>query len=135
MVLHWLPGPLELLRRWKGWLKLGGRLYVALPVEGSFQEWRDLCLRAGVKDGLWSFPEANFADEIVQEAEQKNLLISYSSALEFLQRLKSIGAATSAPNHRPSGLGAMRALLRNAPRPFAVTYQILYLEIRASDSI
>jgi malonyl-CoA O-methyltransferase len=135
MALQWLPHPQAALRRWRGWLKPNGRLCVALPVLGSFQEWRDVCAMAGVKDGLRRLPAADFVGPFAAGVEYKDFVVSYSSAVEFLRRLKSIGAATPDEDHRPVGIVAMRALLAMAPRPFTVTYRIAYMTMSSPRSI
>ncbi|MDX2028829.1 MAG: methyltransferase domain-containing protein [Alphaproteobacteria bacterium] len=131
MMLHWLPQPREALRRWQGWLKPDGHLYVALPMEGSFREWRDLCREEGLQDGLWRLPKADFADGIARRMEHKTLSVTYSSAHAFLRYLKMIGAATPHPAHEPVTASRMRGLLGKAVKPFRVSYQILYLEAAA----
>ncbi len=135
MMLHWLPQPIEALKRWQGWLKPQGRMYVALLVEGSFQEWRDLCRSMNVKDGLWVMPPPGFAGDLVSRTEQQTLSVNYPSARDFLHRLKATGAATPRPDHRPVGAVAMRRLLSHASQPFPVTYQVLYMEIPSQGSV
>lgn len=134
MMLHWLPDPLAALRRWQGWLKPEGNLYVALPVEGSFQEWRDLCTKAGLSTGLWILPRADFAEGISRQYQQKNYVVTYDSVLDFLRGLKAIGATTPRPGHEPLGAGGMRQLVRGASKPFQITYRILYLRLPANES-
>lgn len=135
MMLHWLPNPYEALRRWQGWLKPQGRLYVALLTEGTFQEWRDLCLTANIVDGLWPMPRVDFANMLLSNLEQQSIEVSYTSAHEFLRRLKIIGATTPRPDHTPLSAPILRRLLKKAPQPFIATYRVLYIEIQSLDSI
>jgi malonyl-CoA O-methyltransferase len=134
-MLHWLPQPYEALQHWQNWLQPEARLYVALLTEGSFKEWRDLCRIAGLKDGLWPMPPANFAHDLAAHTKQEIISISYPTAGDFLHRLKSTGAATPRQGHMPFSIPMMRRLMTNAPRPFTISYEILYLELKAiSDS-
>jgi len=128
MVLHWLPTPRDVLARWLKGLKPQGRLFAALLVDGSFQEWRNLCLQENLPEGIWPFPPANFAEGLPVKTELQPLKVAFPSAQDFLQRLKTIGAATPRPDHRPVGTPAMRRLLRRAPAPFSVTYNVLYID-------
>jgi len=129
MMLHWLPQPRVALKRWQGWLKPGGKTCTALLIDGSFQEWRDLCGKAGIKDGLWVMPHDNFADGLSARSTIHTLKITYPSAQFFLRRLKSTGTATPRPGHTPENPAVLRRLLRKAPQPFTTTYRVLYLEI------
>jgi malonyl-ACP O-methyltransferase BioC len=129
MMLHWLPDPMAALERWRGWLHPGGAMHVALLTQGSFNEWRDLCRKAGTKDGLWPMPAENFAAEI--SAHHYDLRIAYPSAQDFLRRLKAIGAATPHPHHKPVSTAALRRAFATSPRPFIATYRVLVLKIPA----
>jgi malonyl-CoA O-methyltransferase len=135
MALHWLADPHAVLRRWQRWLKPGGLLSVALLVEGSFQEWGDICRMAGREDGLWPMPPADFADDLAVHTEQQTMSVTYRSAQDFLRRLKVTGAAAPRPGYRPARCGTMRQLLAAAPSPFMATYQVLYLDVASPDSI
>jgi len=135
MMLHWLPRPEQALRLWQSWLQPRGRMYVSVLTEGSFEEWRELCARMGVQNGLWPMPQTHFIDALDVNIERQIMPITHASAHAFLQRLKSIGAATPHPNHRPLGTASMRRLLREAPTPFTATYQILYIESSSSADV
>jgi malonyl-CoA O-methyltransferase len=135
MALHWLLNPLAALLAWKNGLRPRGRMHVAVLVEGSFQEWRDLCEAEGLQDGLWPVPKENFTAGFASAAEQEIVRIDYQSARDFLDHLKIIGAATPRSDHRSFGIKAMRRLLDRAPQPFTVTYKVLYLELSSPISI
>ena len=125
MMAQWLPEPAAALRRWTEWLAPGGHLAVALPIAGSFHEWRTLCQSQGLRDRLWPLPRvAPFAD---METEQKTLTVVYDSAQDFLGTLKRIGASTPHPDHTPLKVAQMRRVLKSASQPFPVTYRILYV--------
>jgi malonyl-CoA O-methyltransferase len=127
MALHWLADPPAALIRWQKWLKPQGRLFVALLIEGSFQEWRDLCAASGIADSLWPFPRADFAKGLAAKTDLQEMSIAYASAENFLHRLKAIGACSPKPGAKPLATSLMRRLLDDAPQPFAVTYRVLYL--------
>ncbi len=129
MALQWLPSPRRVLERWRRWLGPDGALHVALPVEGSFREWRDLCARIGIGDGLWPMPPGDFAESLSCDVERRTIVADHVSAQDFLHSLKRIGAATPRPGHRPASPQVMRQLLKSASRPFPVTYEILFITI------
>jgi len=132
MALHWITDPRAMLMKGRGWLAPQGKLHVALPVAGSFRQWRDLCAREGIEDGLWNLPAEDFADGLAVSGERQSIEVEYPSAHDFLRRLKAIGAATPRVEHRPAPVPALRRLLMRAPRPFAVNYDLQYLELAAA---
>ena len=129
MMLHWFPQPAQILRRWQRWLTPQGRLCVAVPVAGSLGSWRELCEEAGVSHGLWSFPPADFADGVTFDRSLRQHAASYGSVLEFLRSLKKSGGSTARDDHRPVSAAALRRLFHKAPRPFGVSYHVLYAQI------
>jgi malonyl-CoA O-methyltransferase len=131
MALHWLPDARAALGRWQSWLKPEGRLFAALPVEGSFHQWRDLCRRHDAGDGLWVLPSADFADDMAARMTQEDRTIAYPSAKDFLRYMKLTGAATPRSGHRPVGAAKMRRILNDAVRPFSATYRLAFLELLA----
>ena len=135
MMLHWLDDPLAVVRSWQRYVKPGGQLCVALLVEGSFEEWRTLCTEAKISDGLWTMPRGDFADIPATAKYRQALTMSYASAHEFLQCLKQTGAATPRQAHVPISPGAMRRILTGSPRPFDVTYQVLYVALESGQII
>jgi malonyl-CoA O-methyltransferase len=135
MMLHWLLDPLAALRHWQKALEPAGNLYIALLVQGSFQEWRDLCHQHNQPDGLWSFPSKHFTEGAEARLHTETLTFTFPTAQEFLNHLKLIGAATPHAEHKPLDAGSMRRLLSKAPQPFPVTYRVLYLAINSFGSI
>lgn len=129
MALHWLPEPRAALGHWIRLLNPGGRLYVALPIEGSLSEWREVCAAAGVRDGLWSFPPADFAEGLVRSSEVETHSIDHRTAREFLDSMKKTGAHTPRLNHRPTPAGTLRRLLESSSSHFIATYRVLYLSV------
>jgi malonyl-CoA O-methyltransferase len=135
MMLHWLPRPREVLKHWQSWVKPGGRLYVAVLTKDSFREWRTLCIIESLKDGLWPLPPADFAQDFVLDQKCQTITARHASAFEFLRRLKATGAATPKDGHKPLSITAMRHLLKGAPRPFDVSYEVSYIALPSSNSI
>jgi ubiquinone/menaquinone biosynthesis C-methylase UbiE len=131
MMLHWLPEPRVVLENWQKLLKPGGTIYVALMVEGSFGELTDLYVRQNLKPGTWIFPRADFVDSLAATTEQKPITCRFSSALDFMQHIKNIGAAAPRADYVPLMLAEMLPLLKKAPQPFTATYQMLFLKIDA----
>ncbi len=132
MMLHWFSDPAEMLRRWQRWLTPQGVLRVAVPVAGSLGAWRDLCEGAGIGDGLWTFPAADFADGLTRHRTIRQHAMTYGTVLEFLRALKKLGGSTPRDDHRPVSSTSLRKLFKVAPRPFRVSYDVLYAQISAS---
>ena len=131
MMLHWLPEPWMALRRWQSWLAPGGQVYVALLGPESFREWRQLCAYHGIDNGLWSMPTLNNELGATPEVRREILVISYGSATEFLHQLKKTGAATPRAGYKKITAARLRQVLRAAPKPFAVSYQVVHLTLPA----
>lgn len=126
MALHWLKRPSETMQRWQELLTPQGLLAVALPVAGSFAEWRNLCATHGLTDRLWPFPDvADFAGRGQEYVEVFPLC--YARVQDFLSGMKRTGACTARRGTAPIKPGRMRKLLRAAPRPFTASYRVLYL--------
>jgi len=134
MMLHWLPDPRAALAQWRRLLAPGGRIHVAFPVEGSLSEWRDACRDAGLNEGLWPFPPADFAAGLSEKTVIKNFVTLYPDARAFLQSLKRTGARKPRPGHRPESPAALRRLLATHPGAFTATFRIAFLTITADQS-
>jgi malonyl-CoA O-methyltransferase len=135
MALHWMPRPRNILKRWQYGLRPRGTLVVALLTDGSFDEWRSLCRRLNVSDGLWPMPPTDFADGLFKKASHEDITMTYPSARHFLHSLKATGAATPRAGHRPFGYALMKHVLNQAPTPFTATFRILYLQVSSPTNI
>ncbi len=131
MVFHWLPDPRSALQRWQKFLKPEGMLFAALPVKGSFQEWRDLCAAHGMQDGLWPLPSPDFADGLANATQLHDITVTHPTARDFLLSMKQTGAATARSDHRPMNAARLRALLISSRQTCAITYRLLFLAVRA----
>lgn len=127
MALHWMPDPRAVLARWSRLLNASGQLHVALPIEGSLHEWREACAAAGMQDGLWGFPSADFAEGLGRSATTKAHSLLFRSAREFLDSMRKTGADTARIDHRPMPAGRLRRLLEIYGDRFIATYRVLYL--------
>jgi malonyl-CoA O-methyltransferase len=127
MALHWLAQPRSALLHWSRLLNEGGRLHVALPVEGSLTEWREACASIGLRDGLWNFPSADFADGLETSSEIVTHRVAFGAAREFLESMKRTGAHRSRAGHRPAPAGKLRGLLQRYDSRFIATFRVLYL--------
>lgn len=128
MVLHWLADPVDVVRRWQALLNPGGTLAVALPVAGSFAEWRDVCAAAGLTDRLWPFPDAAaFAG--LGEGTVEACPLQFATVRDFLAHIKQTGAHSARPGTSALKPGQMKTLLHTAPAPFKASYQVLYLRV------
>ncbi len=132
MMLHWFSNPAEMLLRWQRWLTPDGVLCVAVPVAGSLGAWRELCEGAGVGHGLWSFPSPDFVDSLSRHRTIRQHAMTYGSVLDFLRSLKKSGGSTPRDDHRPVSSASLRKLVKEAPRPFKVGYNVLYAQISRS---
>ena len=128
MMLHWLPDPASALQNWRGLLKPQGKAFTALMVQGSFNEWTDICTLHGAKPGTWQFPARDFAKGQVTGIHKETIVHEFPSAQAFIKHLKAIGAATPKRDHAPMSPKILHRILENAPRPFPVTYKVLYIE-------
>jgi malonyl-CoA O-methyltransferase len=134
MMLHWLPDPRAALTQWREKHNPGGKLHVAVPVEGSLAEWRDFLRAAGLADGLWAFPPPGLGRDVAASAETIAFAASYPDARAFLQSLKRTGAHSARPGHRPIAPAALRRVLAARQGKFTATFQILFLTMEASQS-
>ena len=129
MMLHWLPELRRALMGWRELLAPAGRLHVALPVEGSFDEWRAACSCIGVADGLWLFPKQDFAAGLADNSRIEAHPTTFADARAFLKSLKSTGAHSARRDHRPLAPQILRRLLAMQQGPFTATFRIQYLAL------
>jgi malonyl-CoA O-methyltransferase len=130
MLLHWLPDPRAALQTWRRWLNPGGHLFVALPVEGSFQEWRDLCRAHGLQDKLWPLPHVDFADDLAERHQIEKIEIIYPTAADFVRSLKKTGANTVGHSVENSSTLALRQVTQHAAKSFMISCALALLQVR-----
>ncbi len=122
LAAQWFEDPPGAIRRLQGRLAPNGRLLMTSLGPDSFREWRDLFARFGLIPGTLTFPP-------LPGAERVRVTHPYPDAKSFLRSLKGLGATVPADHHRPLGAGSLRRVLAAAARPFAVTYEILIVDI------
>lgn len=138
--VHWFADLTTGLQRLVRALKPGGQLLCAYPGAGSYREWHNQCALLGVPCSANALPEqrsiaASFAGEAVTLCQwQRDCVLHFSTAQDFLRHLKYTGANT--PTRRgsaPLGPAQLRQLLRGwdqqAPAGVEVTCAIHFLAV------
>lgn len=129
LAAQWFVEPAAGLRRLHALLRPGGLLAVTTLGSGTFRQWRDACIDAGVEPATPPYPEPSHlrrmlgADvEILQQAWP----LTCANIHGFLEHLKLTGARVAAPGHAPQSPAVLNRILRaGAGRPFTVTYDVL----------
>ncbi|CAN5387297.1 malonyl-ACP O-methyltransferase BioC [soil metagenome] len=115
-------------------LNPGGQIVFSVPLTGSFDEWRDQCLRADVPFSANTLPEKSqlidwcAVNDLTLEWVQQPMVCKYDSALEFFRSLKGVGASVNT-----SGVSLTSTQLRrlievwdtNCDGEVLVTYNVL----------
>jgi malonyl-CoA O-methyltransferase len=124
------------LQRLSGLLAPGGRLLFATLGCQSFIEWRQAHTDLGFACGTHDYPSAEelpWPQGFSHRVDAEMMAQHHPNALDFVRRLKALGAHAPAPGYHPLPLGAFRRLLASLEDGFSVTYHLLYGEIcRAS---
>lgn len=119
-------------------LKPNGRILITTLAHGSFAEWRRVHADLDLSPGVPTYPTQEAlrrlrpgglagAVEIYEDTE------SFTSGLDFLASLRSIGATTPLEGHVALGPGELRRVLRRFEQHGCViTYQIATLELQAA---
>ncbi|MFM7550117.1 MAG: SAM-dependent methyltransferase, partial [Cyanobacteriota bacterium] len=130
--LQWLEAPARELERWGQALAAGGWLAVAVPVRGSFPQWRRAAEAAGVPCTALELPEAS---ELIQALSAAGLHTSLQQRLRFsrparsglatLRHLRDLGAGSS--RTAPLSPAQLRRLLRHWPAGAPLSWDVLLL--------
>ncbi|MEO5329641.1 MAG: methyltransferase [Magnetococcus sp. THC-1_WYH] len=135
MVFQWFHHPAASVANLLNLLAPSGRLLFATLGPDTFQEWRSLCENHRIPCGLHHYPGADFWFDLATkqkmslELSEEHIPETYPSTLDFLKRLKAIGAETPAPNHQPAPAGKLRRLLvppGGIPTPLTVTHHVFF---------
>lgn len=130
MMLHWVTNPSAALAEWRQHLAPEGLLCIAVPVEGSLREWRDLTRASGIEDGLWAFPPEDFGAGLGAEIEILDFPVVYPDVRAFLRTLKGAGAGRPRPGAKPATAGALRRMAKRSG-PFTATFRIAFIDFKA----
>tara|TARA_Y100001968_G_C19244442_1_gene661149 strand:+ start:85 stop:834 length:750 start_codon:yes stop_codon:yes gene_type:complete len=134
--LHWLTNPSLRLKEWLSTLAPGGWIALAVPIQGSFQEWHEACLKAEVKCSAWKLPSQKSLVQSVNEGKiRHNQIISSTESARnmtsLLKRMVKVGAHTSAKS--PLSIGDWRRIQqfwkKSNHDSFALTWLIQLLLI------
>ncbi len=132
--LHFETSLIDLLDR----LPLGGQMIFAVPIEGSFKEWRRAASILGVPCTINELPTTTSLRSVAKKTdlalqfETRNLVASFSNSLEFFKSLKGFGATTQLADRSISG-GDMLKLIHfwdllqdqeKTSEPVSVTYRV-----------
>ncbi len=116
------------------------RLTVALPCNGSFNDWEKAHQTLGCVSGLHPLPDAGELCGKMRSWHAAGLIKRWrwdiqqftqhhTDGLAFARHLKTIGAGTPRQGHQPINL---RKLLTLLPKPLHTNYEVLFLELDAS---
>ena len=130
--LQWLEAPARELERWGRALAPGGWLALAVPVRGSFPQWRQAAAAAGVPCTALELPDA---DALIGALARAGLATTLQQRLRFsrpagnglatLRRLRDLGAGSS--RTAPLSPAQLRRLLRHWPCGGAMSWDVLLL--------
>ena len=117
--LHWLNNPLEKLRDWSNSLAKNGWMAIAVPIEGSFPEWKRASIKAKVAFNAFPFPSESGIVSSLQGTK-----IKYESIETFTQKdskvfplLKSIVDVGGKTSTQPKlTVGELKKLIQSWPR-------------------
>jgi malonyl-CoA O-methyltransferase len=82
-------------------LKPRGRVFVAVPTDKSFQEWKQACINACVPCTVNPLPSMRHITELGEQlgfdchAVEEELHLEYASSLDFFRSLKLTGSSTA----------------------------------------
>tara|TARA_B100000029_G_scaffold512114_1_gene607940 strand:- start:628 stop:1383 length:756 start_codon:yes stop_codon:yes gene_type:complete len=120
-VLHWLKDPNHRIEEWLAALAPGGRLALAFPVRGTFQEWHFAANAAGVNCTAMNFPchksllEALNPKHILYE-KTHSFTQQASGIRSLLKPIVNVGAHTT--TQAALSIGDWRKLQRAWPSSF-----------------
>jgi malonyl-CoA O-methyltransferase len=131
MALQWFGDPARGLARLAALLAPAGRLAVALPVHGTFAEWRRAHEALGLRPRMIRFPRPGAlrpqCGDIAARVDVERIVEACGGALAFLRDLKGIGATAPRPGCRPLSAPMLRRVCAEFDRAGArCSYRIAY---------
>lgn len=128
-----LPASIERLYQH---LSPGGSLAFTTLGQSSFREWQQAHTRIGLQAGTPPYPTleslaARLPNDAIQHLDEKRITHTYLNGLDFLQRVRNIGAGTPSKTHQPLSAGQFRRVLRTFDDVTSghVTYHLLFIQI------
>lgn len=129
-----LPGALA---AWSRLLAPGGCIALATLGHGSFAEWRAAHAEVGLAAATHEYPDAaglarGFPPDMEVTVAEEALTEPFAAPIEFLRRLRAIGADTPAAGTRPLSAGQLRRVMKALTRQGAASigYHLLYATAR-----
>ena len=136
--LHWLPDPARELQRWVTALPNQGWLALAVPIAGSFPQWRHAADQSNQVCSAFTLPQREelvkaIAPGVIDCEECLNFTQRAQRPVDLLKPMTTIGASIT-DNGRLTA-GGWRQLLKAWPRErsssaFALTWRMLVLMVR-----
>lgn len=112
MALQWFSNPAQGMARLADLLTPGGCLAVAVPIQGSWTEWRAAHRSLGLSSATIPFPAAARLrppnDAFQSDMHMHRYIDECGSALGFLRHLRGIGASAPRPGSRPLSVRQLR---------------------------
>ncbi|MFA7268480.1 MAG: methyltransferase domain-containing protein [Sterolibacterium sp.] len=137
LAAQWFEDLPAALARLAGLLAPGGHIALVTLGSESFREWRAAHAGLGLAPATPVYPDAarlrdSFPPELAVTVAEETLSEPFTAPLEFLRRLRLIGADTPAANTRPLSAGQLRRVLKAlaAQGETSVTYHLLYAEAK-----
>lgn len=125
-----LPGAMT---AWSRLLAPGGRIALATLGDGSFAEWHAAHAEVGLAAATHAYPDAGtlarcFPVGLEVDIAEEVLAEPFAEPIEFLRRLRAIGADTPAAGTRPLAPGQLRRVMKAMTRQGATSigYRLLY---------
>lgn len=127
---QWFSDLEAVLSRLAGYLRPGGRILLTTLARGTFTEWREAHADLGLSAGAPAYPspqqlQAMRPNGLLASVSLERHVQDFGSGLAFLDSLRSIGATTPEPGHRPLSAGQLRRVLRRLEtRGASITYVV-----------
>jgi malonyl-CoA O-methyltransferase len=122
-------------------LNPGGYLLVSTLAAGTFVEWRGAHDVLGLTAGTPLYPDraalqALRLDGVLPSVEIETFASSYPSGREFLRTLRTIGAATPRPDHRPLAPRTMQKVLQAfESRGSSISWEVAFCSFKRPDDL
>lgn len=130
LVVQWFQNLKDSLRQQS---MVGKNIAFTTLVEGTFQEWTDICHQLEIPVNVNAFMGIDELKQICEDVFLSNFKIAvyshtetFESISDFLKNLKKLGAQTPLL-FLPQSKFFLRKIIQEASRPFRVTYEVAYV--------